>query len=318
MNVLITNVNFLASVELIKCLRRITKKSITVIGTGTEPQGYSYGSDIVDIFLQVPNINNTSSYYAFIKKICKKYNIDILFSVSDIELKTLVGLCSNLATQFICANKKTINLFQDKLNASIAVSKLSFVSVPPILGSLIGAKKVIFRKRNSVGSKGIYIVDLEKEQYVKNLFSKEYFIQEYIEGEEYTVDVFTDKYGQPKMIIPRKRIEIRNGISYRCQIKYNLEIIKACKIIYDSFVIPGFSNVQFIVCGKNIYFIELNLRFAGTGIAGVMASFNYIDEYINHFVNEAELHSFDYYMSKVAWDSIITKCYDENIHYPTS
>lgn len=318
MNILITNVNFIASVELIKCLKRITKTAITIIGTGEEPQEYSYGGGMVDIFLQTPCKNSIELYFAFIKDVLKSYNIDLVISVSDSELKYLTDICSELNTHFICSNKETIGLFQDKLGASIEISKLPLVSIPPILESLIGANKVIFRKRNSVGSKGIYIVDLNEEQYIKNLFTKEYFIQEYIEGTEYTVDVFADKLGQPKIIIPRKRIEIRNGISYRCQIHYNKDVIKSCKTIYNAFKIPGLSNVQFIVQNKTVYFIELNLRFAGTGIAGILASFNYIAEYLDHFINNTELYDYEYYMNKVAWDSIITKCYDERIYYPTN
>lgn len=315
-NILITNVNLIASVELMKIIKQLKFNNITIYGTSVLKKGFSYGSNLVDQFILISEntFNDKARYYKEIISICKNHNINIAFSVLDEEIKLLTKLNIETDTKFISANEKTIEQLEDNLSASIAISNIG-IDIPPILNSIIGEKKIIFRKRNSVGSKGIYIVDLEKSQYIENHFNDSYFIQRYVHGVEYTVDVFTDKFGSPKLIIPRKRIEIRNGISFRCQLEHNKKIIEICKKIYNNFYIPGLSNVQFIISNDKIYFIEINLRFAGTGVAGIMASFNYINDYLNHFINDEKLKDFDYYMSKVAWGSIITKSYDSIIYY---
>ena len=77
---------------------------------------------------------------------------------------------------------------------------------------------------------------------------------------------------------------------------------------------PGLTNVQFIDDGKDVYFVELNMRFAGSGICGIAASFNYVELYLEHFLYQKPLDSFNNYMDKVAWKSIISRYYDESVY----
>lgn len=61
--------------------------------------------------------------------------------------------------------------------------------------------------------------------------------------------------------------------------------------------------------------IELNVRFAGSGIFSIIASFNYMETYLEHFVLNKPLQDMDYYMKYVCWDSIVTR-YLEELIYP--
>lgn len=90
--------------------------------------------------------------------------------------------------------------------------------VPPIITDLRNESKIIFRKRNSVRSQGIYVVDLRKEQNMKNFFNDDYFIQPFIPSASYIVDVMTDKNGMPQLIIPRLNYEIRDWTAYRSEL----------------------------------------------------------------------------------------------------
>ena len=74
-------------------------------------------------------------------------------------------------------------------------------------------------------------------------------------------------------------------------------------------------NLDFKVNNGEYYFIELNVRFAGSGIFSIIASFNYIETYLEHFVLNETLHDMDYYMKYVCWDSIVTR-YLEELIYP--
>ena len=57
------------------------------------------------------------------------------------------------------------------------------------------------------------------------------------------------------------------------------------------------------------------IGFAGSGIFSIIASFNYIETYLEHFVLNETLHDMDYYMKYVCWDSIVTR-YLEELIYP--
>ena len=115
------------------------------------------------------------------------------------------------------------------------------------------------------------------------------------------------------LAVPRKRLDVRNGVTYKCQIEKNDSIIAACETIYSHYNIPGFSNVQFKFQNGTPYFIELNPRFAGTGIASSLASFNIMLPFLEHFYYDKPLESYEFYMGTVAWDSIITRFYEELI-----
>ncbi|WP_207748157.1 hypothetical protein, partial [Mediterraneibacter faecis] len=65
---------------------------------------------------------------------------------------------------------------------------------------------------------------------------------------------------------------------------------------------------------KRFHTLELNVRFAGSGIFSVIASFNYIETYLEHFILNKPLHDMDYYMKYVCWGSIVTRYLDELIY----
>ena len=170
---------------------------------------------------------------------------------------------------------------------------------------------MIFRKRCSVSSQGIYIVDLSKASHIENHFHTDWFAQKYETGTTYVVDIFADKNGSPKLILPRKSLEKQMGSAFRSQIVKHDKLIQICKQIYSKYRIPGLSNVEFIENDSGIYFIEINLRIGGSASEGMIASFNYIEQYLDHFVNGANLESLEYYMNCVAWESIVSRYYDE-------
>ena len=77
--------------------------------------------------------------------------------------------------------------------------------------------KIIIRERKSCCSRGIVVTN-SNDKLLKTKVSQSSFIQRYIEGTEYTVDVICDNWGNVKLIVPRERLEIRSGITYKCRI----------------------------------------------------------------------------------------------------
>ncbi len=310
----INNIHSANSLSIIKLLSRIKKYNIFVIGSDILDKGEYAGSLLVDKYYKAPPISQESDYIAFLNHIYKQEKVDLLIPASDAEAVLLSKNRDKVLVDFYLADYETVSLFKDKLLATRALME-SGICVPPIIGNLFNEKKVIFRKRNSVNSMGIYIVDLEKAQYIENHFNPDYFVQPYIEGETIIVDVFSDKNGIPKLIIPRKTVEIKDGTAFRSKIVYDKKAIEITKRICSLYKLPGFCNIDFKVNGNNYYFIELNVRFAGSGIFSAIASFNYMETYIEHFALDYHLEDMSYYMKNVCWDSIITR-YLEELIYP--
>ena len=315
MKIQINNIHCADSLSLIKLLKDIKSYNVEVIGTDILSKGEYAGSLLVDRYYISPPISNEMSYLAFLNEINRKEKIDLLIPASDAEALFLSKYKEKINAPFFLADTKTVQFFKDKLICTERLEKQGFL-VPPIVTDLRCEKKVIFRKRVSVNSQGIYIVDLSKEKYIKNCFNNDYFIQKYIEGDTYIVDVLSDKDGIPHIIIPRKTIEIKDGTAYRSQIVYKKELIELTKRICSLYHLPGFCNIDFKEKNGKFYFIENNVRFAGSGIFSAIASFNFMKLYIDHFVKNEDMQPLEYYLGKVAWGSIITRYFNEIKYIP--
>lgn len=310
MRILVNNIKSTNSTLLVRQLKRIRSFPVDVWGTDISAAGHIASSNFVDRYFQAPNINNEKEYLQFINELSDKHKIDYLFVSTDKEVRFLNRHKDEITIPFDNCPSDTINIFQDKLEANRSIEKMG-IKVPTIYDSLFGKDKVIFRKRCSVSSQGIYIVDLSKASHIENHFHTDWFAQKYETGTTYVVDIFADKNGSPKLILPRKSLKKQMGSAFRSQIVKHDKLIQICKQIYSKYRIPGLSNVEFIENDSGIYFIEINLRIGGSASEGMIASFNYIEQYLDHFVNGANLESLEYYMNCVAWDSIVSRYYDE-------
>lgn len=93
----------------------------------------------------------------------------------------------------------------------------------------------------------------------------EYIIQPFVDGVEYTVDIFCDLDGEPVYIVPRVRMQVRSGEVLKTRIDMDAKIIAECKRIIEKFHPIGPMTVQLIRRkddGEDFY-IEINPRYGG-------------------------------------------------------
>lgn len=314
MRILINNISSTNPAMLVKWINRIDKLDIDLWGSDCAAPGEIAASNMVSNYFQAPNTTDHESYLSFLQKVSKSADIDLILTCTDAEVRFMSQYADKLSVKTVIAETRAINTFSDKLTASLEMESIG-ISVPTILKNLFGAQKVIFRKRCSVCSLGIYIVDLSQEKFIENHFQSDWFVQPFIEGDIITCDVLADSSGIPQLIIPRKKLQVMSGSAFRSQLIHHEGAIEACKRILQHYFIPGFSDFEFIDTGDKLYFIEGNLRFSGSASEGITASFNYIEHFLRHFVFGEPMKGIDYYMQYVIWDSIVSR-YFEEIAYP--
>ena len=241
MNVLITNVSYHNAVSAIKMCRDLP--SIFIIGCSSIPYGYSSGSILVDKFIKTDDIDKGYEYIMQIKMICEAHNIELIISSEEEEQKWFNKFSEYFSSKIITVDNKLVDLFTNKYNASIAVSKIG-LEIPHIYNddnlTVLIDQPVIIREKVSCCSYGIKVLKNAKTDEIKKYTNKSSFIQDYIDGTEYTVDVLCDFEGNPKNIIPRRRLAIRNGITYKCIIEKNQLLIDACIHSIFSLTLAGF------------------------------------------------------------------------------
>jgi carbamoyl-phosphate synthase large subunit len=217
------------------------------------------------------------SFWEKINNLLNKHNIDIVIPSFD---ETLLGW----------SEKKDI--FHDK-NISVIISEPSSIEVcqdkwltynffsdngVPTAKSSLEQKFTLVKPRFGRGGKG---VDISGEKInMKGMIS-----QEYLEGDEFTVDVFCDQNGEPVYIIPRRRKVVIDGKSTISTTEYNDQIEGLVKYICTKLKFIGPINFQcFLTLSNEIKFIEINPRIAGGMALGMAASENWINLIISNII----------------------------------
>ena len=126
----------------------------------------------------------------------------------------------------------------------------------------------------------------------------DYIIQPFIEGNEYTIDIFCDFVGNPIYITPRERLAVRAGEVLKTKICADETMIEEIRRLLEDFKPCGAITVQLIKqkeSNKNFY-IEINPRFGGGAPLSMKAGANSAEallkllcgEKIEYYHNAAE------------------------------
>jgi carbamoyl-phosphate synthase large subunit len=229
-------------------------------------------SFVADFHEQVPRVK-TPNYINCLQKICEKYQIKLLIPLIDTELFFLslhqdsfeaMGiklLVSSPQTNEICCDKrKTYTFFK-----SIGVQTPEIFNPAKILTDSQAQYPFLIKPANGSCSLGVTKVKNAKELNFFKDYIPNAIVQEFVVGEEYTLDILADFQGQVKSVVPRLRIETRAGeISKGITVK-NQAIIAAGKKVVEA--LPGAVGCLTVQCfllpNGELKFIEINPRFGG-------------------------------------------------------
>lgn len=214
----------------------------------------------------LPFIFEDSFLECFIK-VVKDNNIEFIIPTDDTIALTLMENQDAIPAVIVCSPYETTKLCRYKSLTYKALEKNKFVPKYYDANALENIKNypVFVKPDDGQGSQGTKkINNLEELKKVECLGKK--VIVEYLPGEEYTVDCFTDRYGKLLFCNPRSRSRIMYGITAR---GYNVELTEEFKEIIEqinshiSFRGYWFAQLKRDENGK-LKLIELCTRFAGT------------------------------------------------------
>jgi hypothetical protein len=166
-----------------------------------------------------------------LEKYCLDNNISIVIPTIDTELDILAMAKNNFSKHniFIAISSKEIcNIFYLKDSTEKFFLENNF-DTPRHIENIQDCDYPIFAKLNnsssSIGALVAYTPEVSKEL----SHNKNYIFQEYIQGCEYTVDVFINKHNEVISIVPRQRLETRAGEVSKAKTVKDNNIIKAVK-----------------------------------------------------------------------------------------
>lgn len=256
-------------VELIKSFRKVKEKNnldsklIAVDISEIAPAIY-----FVDKFYIVPRTIE-HDYTDKIIEICIKENIKLIIPTIDTELSIMAENKERIEKQtsakVLVSDKKVIDICRNKYNTQNFFEENGFGT--PMLINIYDEVDVNYplfiKPLDGSSSINTFKVNNKHELHFFLQYIKKPIVQEFIEGEEFTVDVFLDFDSNPITVVPRKRLAVRSGEISKGLIVKDRNIIDETKKMLDVLKPIGQVTVQCMKTSDCIKFIEINPRFGG-------------------------------------------------------
>lgn len=244
----------------------------------TDSNNLSAGFYLSDFYEVIPEAE-ADDYLEVLLNIIDKYSIEVLMPSSGYDIFPFSEYRSKLKKHGvfpIVSDRKILEICRDKISTFNHLNKefsLPFTTLNP---QEIDTYPIIAKPRYGKGSRDVIQVNDQKElQYVSSKYTSMIY-QEYLPGDEYTIDVMSDLDGNPIVSVPRVRLQTKSGISTKGKIildKYlieeSMEIVRKLKIIGPSCIQMKKDKIG------DFKLVEINPRLGGGTIFTTLAGANF-------------------------------------------
>jgi len=268
-----TGVGSSPSISTIKTLQNL---GVKVVGVDSHP--LSIGFYFVEVGYCIPKADE-SEYIPTLLKICKKEKVDAILPAVDEELVVLANHkdeFEKIGSFVVIPTKEVVDTCFDKLKTykffvqNNIPTPISFDALKVNLKEITYPQ--IIKPRFGRGGLHVYKINNQKELAFFRRYVNKPLLQNYIQGQEYTIDILADFNSKVLCVVPRKRLGVESGVSIKGITVYKKEIIDNCIEIVKKLGITGPANIQcFMDKNNKLFFTEVNPRLAG-GVALSLAA----------------------------------------------
>lgn len=286
-NVIITAIGTNTSMSVLKALREDRSLNVRIIGTDCDEEKWVAGAKYCDAFYRVPKATE-AGYIDRLLEVCQKEapfagnRRQVLIPISDqelLEVATYKDDFEDINVLPLVSSARTVEVCNDKLKTFKAFESFN-IPTPHTgewrPGTLIDGVDfpVIVKPRFGVSSIGVNVAYNMEDVRVFVRRAEQPLLQQYLEGEEYTIDTLCDLDGKFVDALPRQRIVTKAGICTKGISVLKSDLINYAALIATSLDIIGHCNIQCIVTKDGPKFFEINPRFSGTLVLSVKAGLN--------------------------------------------
>lgn len=259
-NVLVAGSGNITGINVIKSL--IGEENVTVYGCDFEAENPS--NQWCPSF-EVPKCASPD-YPAAIMSIVREHHITHIIASNDHDVRALAelkaktedfpyfnGYAPNLLA---CLDKKETEKLFIEAGVQTPIEVTDKYDFPYVL------------RKEAMGSNRKFVHIVKSEEDMADIPQDHYdngIMTRFVEGVEYTVDVFCDEKSNMLSAVPRKRIHVVGGMVHHAQIVKEDKLIDLCEKLSKSVGLVGMSCIQCITDDENYNFIEINPR-PGSGI----------------------------------------------------
>lgn len=210
-----------------------------------------------------------SRYIQNLLDICTDDHIDLIIPTIDTDLLVLSEnreRFEDIGTKVMISDPDKIRICRDKNNTSQFFKDCGLHAPMPVNDwrEYKGGYPAFIKPKDGSSSINAFKVEIERELEIYAGQVEDYIVQPFVEGREYTIDIFCDWDGNPLTIVPRERLQVRAGEVLKTQICIDRTMIDEARILCEAFKPYGPMTVQLIRDAQGIdWFIEINPRFGG-------------------------------------------------------
>jgi Carbamoylphosphate synthase large subunit (split gene in MJ) len=217
----------------------------------------------------IPAINSPE-YIPALLKICIDEQVKLIIPTIDTELNIVLqhqNFFKSIGSEVLISSEETLTISNNKMETYRFFKSLG-LKTPESYSS--GEERefpypIFIKPISGSASINTFKVKDHKELEFLKAYIGDYIVQEFIGGEEYTIDVFCDFKGNPIYITPRIRLATRSGEVLKTRINHEVELEKQVLKIIQALKPKGPMTIQAIRkdTDQEYYFIEINARFGG-------------------------------------------------------
>jgi carbamoyl-phosphate synthase large subunit len=272
-------------VSLLNSFRRAAKQlKIKASFFGTDSTKLSPALQLCDKGFLVKPIKHPG-YIKQLLSIVKNNRVKLLIPTVDLDLKLLAqnnSKFAELGCRILVSSPEVLDICQDKRLTYRFLIKNGFdTPVTMSIRAALSERRLdwpcFLKPWDGYAGRGNAVVHNKKELafYAKKIPNP--ICQEYIQGTEFTCDVYVDFEMKVRCVVPRKRIEIRAGEVSKGQVVKNRHIMSRAKKMVETLVAgPGLITLQLFRTPKGkLKFIEINPRFGGGAPLSIQAGANF-------------------------------------------
>jgi len=261
-------------------VRYFQQAGATVIAADTSK--YAAALAAADIALRAP-LSNVPEYPDFITDVCRDYDVDLALSVNDhdlLPLSRMKGALAEVGTTAIVADPDIVQLAADKVSTNQLAERLGigtvrmWTSVEEALGAADPPRAWVVKRRFGSGSTGLFVVQGPEELQAgvalspNNSSSRdeqqaEVVIQEFLQGEEYGLDVLNDFQGSHTTTWVKRKLRMRAGETDLAEVVQDHELVSLGAEIGRELQHPGLADVDVIRTSSGLKLLDINPRFGG-------------------------------------------------------
>ncbi|MGM0846573.1 MAG: ATP-grasp domain-containing protein [Bacillota bacterium] len=300
-NVLVTGIGGPTAQGVLRCLREIDHIHII----GADRRKITSGNQFCDTTCQIPRFTRIEDYKNAIAEIVREEKVDVIFPSLHEEIElfdtyrdewgALIAIPESDDFKALLDKEQVYNRLAEANLEQYIPKHFGFNSSEELLHLMEkefpGERYTVAKMVSGYGAIGFALL-MSREDYLEELAKgntkafnvKDYcavnkesdrkILMEYLDGMEYSVDVFLHN-GEVVVAMPRERTGVSNGIVLDGKVIYNEELIQAATEIATAIAYNGFLNIQFIESNGKYKFTDVNPRFCGSQVMSLGAEVNF-------------------------------------------